>query len=376
MCPWISVNALVDSGIYVNAFAQNDQDTIKQKVPNIILKINDPPIFQTEVANGQLEKPLATSTLKLEIVEKFFAEHFVEKEKLRGPKIGFHFMRNSSVVFDTTHGLIHFPHLTMQVKTASSGATTKPQPVITDDALKISPRTTKTFTTFVDHPSEWNTTGTVTPLEKLTETPSLLIFHSMSTIIEKRIAVRVTKTTESPYLNKNNTQVAELSVVTPQQSDHNKPVDMTMLSMIPRADLDLIAHLNEHLRTNNPEQQNNTFEFPTPGKLGKSEDHTPMQARILKELTELKKKKLNPPKSTEPRTKFLKRFDWTNTLLTETEKQAIEVFFVDYHDTFASQGTDIGMNTKIKVKLTPKRQQGCLEPKSTSANPLERRTNC
>ena len=67
-------------------------------------------------------------------------------------------MRNNSVVTDTTHGLIHFPHLTMQVKTASSETTTKPQPVITDEALTIPPTTTKTITDFIDHPSKWNTT--------------------------------------------------------------------------------------------------------------------------------------------------------------------------------------------------------------------------
>ena len=43
-----------------------------------------------------------------------------------------------------------------------------------------------------------------------------------------------------------------------------------------------------------------------------------------------------------------------NTLLTETEKQAVEVFLVDYHDIFARHRMDIGMNTEFKVKLTPK----------------------
>ena len=120
-------------------------------------------------------------------------------------------MRNNSVVIHTTHGLIHFPHLTMQVKTASSETTTKPQPTITDDALTIPPTTTKTITAFADRPSKWNTTGTVTPLEKFTETASLLLSHSMSTILDKRIAVRVTNTTESPYLIRKHTQTAEFS---------------------------------------------------------------------------------------------------------------------------------------------------------------------
>ena len=138
-------------------------------------------------------------------------------------------MRNNSVVIDRTHGLTHFPHLTMQVKTTSCETTTKPQPVISDDALTIPPTTTKTITASVDHPSKWNTTGTVTPLEKFTETASLLISHPMSTPYFKRIAVRVTNTTESPYLIRKHTQLAEFSIVTPEQSKHIKPIDVAIL---------------------------------------------------------------------------------------------------------------------------------------------------
>ena len=284
----LMVDALVDSGAFVSAIAQDDLDTIKQKAPNNILKIDDPPNFQIQVANGELEKPLSTATLTFEIGGNTFAEQFVVVKKLTGPIIGLHFMRNNIVVIDTTHGLIHFPHLTMQVKRASSETTTKPQPVITDEALTIPPTTTKTNTTFIDYPSKWNTTGTVTPLEKFPETASVPISDSMSTITDKRIAVRVSNTTESPYLIKKHTQIAELSVVTPEQSKDIKPVDMAILSMIPQGDPDLTAYLNELLRTKIPAQQDNMFWFPTPENPGKPEDRTPIQTRILKELNELK----------------------------------------------------------------------------------------
>ena len=105
----LTVDALVDSGAFVSAIAQDDLETIKQKAPNNILKIDDPPNFRIQVANGQLEKPLSTATLKFEIGDNCFAEHFVVMKKLTGPIIGLHFMRNNSVVIDTTHGLIHFP---------------------------------------------------------------------------------------------------------------------------------------------------------------------------------------------------------------------------------------------------------------------------
>ena len=153
---------------------------------------------------------------------------------------------------------------------------------------------------------------------EVSETASLLISRSMLTIKYKRIAVRVTNTTESPYLIRKHTQIAEFSVVTPEQSKHMKPVDMAILSMIPQGDPDLTAYLNELPKTNKPEQQDNTFWFPTPENPGKPEDHTPIQTRILKELNELRdKEKLNPEKGTETRNNFLKRFDWTDKLLTE-----------------------------------------------------------
>ena len=195
----------------------------------------------------------------------------------------------------------------------------------------------------------------MTPLEKFTETASLLISHSMSTMFDKTKAFKVTDTTELPYLIKKHTQIADFSVVTPKQSEHVKPVDMAILSMIPQGDLHLTACINELLRTNKLEQQNNTIWFPTPEDLGKPEDHTPIQTRILKEKSELKdKEKHNPQESTGSRKKILKRFDWTDTLLVETEKQSIEDILVDYYDNFARHRMNIGLNTEFREKLTPR----------------------
>ena len=64
--------------------------------------------------------------------------------------------------------------------------------------------------------------------------------------------------------------------------------------------------------------------------------------------------KRNAKDDSESRTEFLKKFDWTDTLITETEKQAVEDILVEYHDVFARHRMDIGMNTEFKVRLTPK----------------------
>ena len=77
-----TVDALVDSGAFVSAIAQDDVETIKQKAPKNILKIDDLFIFQVQVANGRLGKTLSTATLKIEIGDNSFAEHFVVMKKL------------------------------------------------------------------------------------------------------------------------------------------------------------------------------------------------------------------------------------------------------------------------------------------------------
>ena len=142
-------------------------------------------------------------------------------------------MRHNSVVIDNTHGLIHFPHLTMQVESALSQTSAKPQAVLIHDSITIPQMTTKAITAFVVHLSDWNTTSTVTLVEKFIETASLIICHSISSMIDRKIAVKVTNTTESPYTINKNTQIANFSVVIPEQSKFIKPVDTAVLSMIP-----------------------------------------------------------------------------------------------------------------------------------------------
>ena len=109
------------------------------------------------------------------------------------------------------------------------------------------------------------------------------------------VALRITNTTESPYTIRKHTQIAEFSVFAPEQSKFIRPVDTAILSIITEGDPDPTTFLNELLRTKKPEEQNNALCFLTPENPCKNEDHTPIQTRILKEMTELEEKEtLNP----------------------------------------------------------------------------------
>ena len=120
-----------------------------------------------------------------------------------------------------------------------------------------------------------------------------------------------------PQLIKKITQISEFSlvfpeqfaVVTPEQSKHIKPVELAILSMIPQGNPELIAYLNELLRTSKTEQQNNTCWFPTPQNPGKAQHRIPVQIRNLKEIIEVEEKeKFNPQEGTKGRNKLLKDF--------------------------------------------------------------------
>ena len=177
----------------------------------------------------------------------------------------------------------------------------------------------------------------------------------MSTITDKEVPIRVTNTGESPYTVKKNTQVADFTVLTPEQSKFIKPVDTAILQMLPSDDPDLTLYLNELLKSNKQESQETNFWFPTPENPGNIEEHSPIQSRILNELLELRRKEqLNPQDDNESREEFLKQFSWADTLLTTDEQSTVEEILVEYHDIFARHRMDIGMNTEFKVKLTPK----------------------
>ena len=66
-----------------------------------------------------------------------------------------------------------------------------------------------------------------------------------------------------------------------------------------------------------------------------------------------KKGIVNPKFDIDSRRKSLGRFDWTDTLLTGAEKQAVDDILLEYHDNFAKHWTDTWWITGFNIKLKP-----------------------
>ena len=131
------MDALVVSRPCASAISHIELDRIKQKASTKIFDVSDPPFFQIEIADGQLQNTLATTTLQFDFRDNTFPERFVVIKMLTGPLIGLHSRRHSSVIIHHTHGLIRFPHLTMRDRNAASKTSAKTQSVLTGDTLTI-----------------------------------------------------------------------------------------------------------------------------------------------------------------------------------------------------------------------------------------------
>ena len=105
-------------GCFVKRHSGREADLSKTRLlaPHIILNEGLPPEFQTMVANGQLEAPIATVELLFEVGDITFREKFIVMTNLTSPLIGLLFLHCNSTILDMRQGNLNFPFFSMQMK--------------------------------------------------------------------------------------------------------------------------------------------------------------------------------------------------------------------------------------------------------------------
>ena len=119
-------------------------------------------------------------------------------------------MRHNSEIIHTTNSFNHFPHLTMLVKSIASEVSTKPKlsslTTTLENHRRQQYRSQRLLTTHQNGIQQ-----RLKPFRKFWETASLLISHSLTSTFDKKVAVSVTNTMDSPLTIGKNTQFAELT---------------------------------------------------------------------------------------------------------------------------------------------------------------------
>ena len=167
--------------------------------------------------------------------------------------------------------------------------------------------------------------------------------------------VQISNFLDQPFTLKEGTHIANFSILTPEQTKHIRPVNPTSVGhLLNNNHDDAIHYINTLLKTSKTDEVNETYWFPTPQNPGNEREHTPIQTRILNELRELEQlEKLNPLGDINSRNQFLSNFDWTDSTLQPDAKQAVEDLLVEFHDIFARQRFEIGINSEFKLQLIP-----------------------
>ena len=217
----LTLDALIDSGALVNCISETDYNKILQMSPKDIVKELEPPPFKLQVANGDIETPTKTIILQFEIGDWNFKETFIVAKRLTGPILGLTVLKNNSAILDVSQGLLHFPHLTYSIKTDEYTRNRKLYKVQIKNPLTIPPETTQTITGSTDIPSNVDTTGVINPATNHCSGDPLVVASSTSTASNRKIDIRVTNTTPTPYTIKRNTTIAEFKSCSPKRQKNS-----------------------------------------------------------------------------------------------------------------------------------------------------------
>ena len=349
----VKIDALVDSGAYINAISERDAERLQQNANQCIINKAPPPSFKVQFANADPEQPRATYTLRFKIGDYTFEETFIVMNQTSFPIIGLAFLRKHAAIIDTAQGTIDFPKIQITMALTDEKQKCNPKPITAKTEAKhtIPAQSTRVIYASIPVSNENPITGTIQPLPQFDESSKLMVAPAITTARGKKVAIKVANTTDCPYTIAADTKIAELQILKPEETKMIRPVDIAALNLLTEHD-DVVAYINALMQVERPDDNEEKFWFENPGN---ESEHSPIQRRILKELRELAElKKLDPTENEQSRTIFLSMFKWTDSLITGKDRENLEATIVEFYDIFARHRLDIGMNTQFKVSLTPK----------------------
>ena len=352
----LTLDGLVDTGALSSAIPEADLRKIRIFFPQSIVKEGPALNFQIMVANGQLETPKNTVELKFEVGDIEFHGIFIVMEKLTSPLIGLSFLQRNNTILDMRQGVLIFLFFSMQLKTADHKYTNVMEPICIREEVTIPANDRHSILMASQLYEDTTVTGILQPSNNITDDGDIAFCAALVTLTNGQVSIHSNNFTDSPYTLPRGTQVANFTVLTPEQMKYVKPIDPVTTWHLLQANPENAAYYASSLiKSTKPEDVNENYWFPTPEDSGDPQHHTPIQKRILSELINLQElEKLNPQDDPESRRQFLSNFDSTDSKLQSAEIARIEDLLVEFHDIFARHRFDIGMNEDFKVKLTPK----------------------
>ena len=253
----LNIDGLIDTGALSSAIPEADLRKIRLLAPHTILNEGPPPEFQIMVANGQLEAPISTVEWRFEVGDITFREKFLVMTNLTSPLIGLLFLRRNSTILDMRQGILNFPFFSMQLKNEERTYPNVIEPILNPAETILQPG--KRTTTWV---KSWiytdnKATGLIQPSPLLENDEDLLICPALSSTQNNKIMVRISNFLDHTYTLQKGTHITNLSILTPEQTKHIRPVNPTSVRHLLNNNHDEAIHyINSLLKTSKTDEVN------------------------------------------------------------------------------------------------------------------------
>ena len=345
-----------------------DLNEIEKRAPKSIVKKTESDVV-VKVANTQTEKVLYEVRLRFTLGQCEYEENFLVTRKLNMPLLGLPFFENNDIDIKTKQRLLVAPDYTLSLNmiVGDKGQTKK----CFDKKKKRN--FLQTVQRAVLEPNQQlmvecaaqegeidltNATGVIEPVVQFEKRTGLCVASALgklNTKLETRIPIINLTTTTITIPAK--TRIAEFIILTSEQSRYLVPVDPQLLSNTDDLEKVYQQSLNSMEKPQRKQKEyvgKTDFWFPTPETCDNPARLNKFERNIYDLIVEYKnQEKLNPIWNDEDKKKFLSKFDWTDSILTEEERKKMEDLLLEYNDIFARHRFDIGKAPDFKVKLTP-----------------------
>ena len=256
---------LIDTGAHSSAIPEAELRKQRLLAPQSIFKDCPAPSFQIMVANGDLETPKSTVELKFEVRNIEFHEIFIVLDKPSSPKNGLMFFQRNHTVLIMRQGIFKFPCFYMQLKTADHKYSNVMEPLFSPDDVTIPPNDDTVISIQSQIYAKIAVTGILQLSDLLYEEGDVTFCAAKNPLNERIMEIRVKNFTVQPYKLKKGLDIANCSVMTPEQMKHVRPIDpVSTWHLLNENEDDAVYYVSSLHKANRNNDQYKQYWFPAP----------------------------------------------------------------------------------------------------------------
>ena len=158
------------------------------------------------------------------------------------PLTGLLFLQRNSAIIDMRQGILNFPCPSMQKRNEDRTYPNVIEPILNPVETKLQPIKRTTIWAKSQIHSNNEVTGLIQFLPLLENDEDLLIPPALSLTQNNKHLVPNSNFLDHPYTLKKRTQVASFSILTPEQTKHNRPVNPTSATHLLNNNHDVAIH--------------------------------------------------------------------------------------------------------------------------------------